>query len=101
MIIIRDESERVVILSYADYSAVAETGYLLRNPVIAKRLRESLESFHNQGGIGYNFTVRPDRFSKPVSKRRVDKAPAVIHLHRIQSKVYKVGRKKRWLINYK
>jgi PHD/YefM family antitoxin component YafN of YafNO toxin-antitoxin module len=44
VIIIRDESERVVILSYADYSAVAETGYLLRNPVIAKRLRESLKA---------------------------------------------------------
>ena len=51
VIITRDEGERVVILSYADYSALEETGYLLRSPAMAKRLRDSLESFHNNGGI--------------------------------------------------
>lgn len=54
VIITRDEGERVVIMSYADYSALEETSYLLRSPVMAKRLRESLESFHNQGGMECN-----------------------------------------------
>jgi antitoxin YefM len=54
IIITRDEGDEVVILSYADYSALEETGYLLRSPVMAKRLRDSLASFYNEGGIERN-----------------------------------------------
>ncbi len=49
-IITRDKGDQAVLLSYSDYSALAETAYLLRSPVMAERLRDSLESFQQQLG---------------------------------------------------
>ncbi|MCP4697502.1 MAG: hypothetical protein GY862_11710, partial [Gammaproteobacteria bacterium] len=49
-IITRDKGDQAVLLSYADYSALAETAYLLRSPVMVERLRDSLESFQQQKG---------------------------------------------------
>lgn len=34
---------QAVLISYEDYSSMAETAYLLQNPVMAKRLLESVE----------------------------------------------------------
>jgi len=41
----------VVIMSLADYQSLEETAYLLRSPVGAKRLLESVEELRNGGGI--------------------------------------------------
>jgi antitoxin YefM len=40
----------VVIMSLDDYNAMEETAYLLRNPVGAKRLLESVEQLRAGGG---------------------------------------------------
>ncbi|BAN36329.1 prevent-host-death protein [Sulfuricella denitrificans skB26] len=50
VIVVRRNGEKTVMLSYADYSAIEETSYLMRSPKMAARLRESLESLHNGGG---------------------------------------------------
>jgi antitoxin YefM len=50
IIITRKNSDNLVLLSYEDYSAIDETAYLLRSPKNAQRLRESIESFNNDGG---------------------------------------------------
>ena len=41
----------VVIMSLDDYQSLEETAYLLRNPVGAKRLLESVEELRNGGGL--------------------------------------------------
>jgi antitoxin YefM len=40
----------VVIMSLEDYQSLEETAYLLRSPVGAKRLLESVEELRNGGG---------------------------------------------------
>jgi antitoxin YefM len=51
VIILRKDGEKTVMLSYADYSAIQETSYLLGSPKMAERLRESIESFHKGTGV--------------------------------------------------
>lgn len=51
LMVTREQGENVVILSHSDYAALAETAYLLRSPVMAERLRESLESFKQGHGV--------------------------------------------------
>jgi antitoxin YefM len=51
VIIVRKHGEKAVMLSYSDYSSIQETLYLLSSPKMAKRLRESLESFNKGTGI--------------------------------------------------
>ena len=41
----------VVIMSLDDYQSLEETAYLLRSPVGAKRLLESVEELRNGGGL--------------------------------------------------
>lgn len=43
LIITRNGEQSVVMLSLADYKALEETSYLLRNPTNAKRLLTSIE----------------------------------------------------------
>ena len=43
LIITRNSEQSVVMLSLADYKALEETSYLLRNPTNAKRLVTSIE----------------------------------------------------------
>lgn len=50
VIVVRRNGEKTVMLSYADYSAIEETSYLMRSPKMAARLRESLESLRDGGG---------------------------------------------------
>lgn len=50
VIVVRRNGEKTVMLSYADYSAIEETSYLMRSPKMAIRLRESLESLRDGGG---------------------------------------------------
>jgi len=51
LIITRKNSDNLVLLSYEDYSAIEATSYLLKSPSNAKRLRESIISFHQGQGI--------------------------------------------------
>ena len=41
----------VVIMSLDDYQSLEETAYLLRSPLGAKRLLESVEELRNSGGV--------------------------------------------------
>lgn len=41
----------VVIMSLDDYQSLEETAYLLRSPLGAKRLLESVEELRNNGGV--------------------------------------------------
>jgi antitoxin YefM len=41
----------VVIMSLDDYQSLEETAYLLRSPVGARRLLESVEELRNGGGL--------------------------------------------------
>ncbi len=50
LIVTRPNGENVVVMSYADFAAVEETSYLLRSPVNARRLAESLQSFRDGKG---------------------------------------------------
>lgn len=43
MIITRKNSPAVVMMSLEDFNAIEETGYLLRSPANAARLRKSME----------------------------------------------------------
>lgn len=45
VIITRKKSRSVVMMSLDDYNAIEETGYLLRSPVNAQNLRESIEQY--------------------------------------------------------
>jgi antitoxin YefM len=50
LIITRNSEQSVVMLSLADYKALEETSYLLRNPTNAKRLVTSIEQLGNGQG---------------------------------------------------
>ncbi len=43
VVVTRRKSRPVVIMSLDEYNSIQETGYLLRNPANAERLRESIE----------------------------------------------------------
>lgn len=45
VIITRKKSESVVMMSLEDYNSIEETGYLLKNPANAQRLRESIKQY--------------------------------------------------------
>lgn len=47
VIITRQKSPSVVMMSLEDYSSLMETAYLLRSPANAQRLREALSAVHN------------------------------------------------------
>jgi antitoxin YefM len=51
IIITRNSEQSVVMLSLEDYSALAETAYLLRSPTNARRLLESVAELEQGGGI--------------------------------------------------
>jgi antitoxin YefM len=51
VIITRNRSRSVVLLSLEDYEALEETAYLLRSPVNARRLFESIEQLEKGKGI--------------------------------------------------
>ena len=44
VIIIRQKSPSVVMMSLEDYNSIMETAYLLRSPVNAARLREAIQA---------------------------------------------------------
>ena len=50
IIITRKNQNSVVMLSLADYDALAETAYLLRSPKNARRLLESVAELASSGG---------------------------------------------------
>lgn len=45
IIITRKNARSVVIMSLEDYNAIQETAYLLRSPVNAEKLRESVKQY--------------------------------------------------------
>ncbi len=51
VIITRKRSQSVVMLSLEDYESLQETAYLLRSPVNAARLSESIAELEKGGGI--------------------------------------------------
>jgi antitoxin YefM len=51
VIITRKRSQSVVLLSLEDYESLQETAYLLRSPVNAARLSESIAELEKGGGI--------------------------------------------------
>lgn len=50
IIITRNSQQAVVMISLDDYNALEETAYLLRNPVNARRLLESIAQLESGGG---------------------------------------------------
>jgi antitoxin YefM len=56
VIVVRKNGEKIVILSYTDYSSIQETLYLLSSPKMAKRLRESIDSFNKGKGTEHSLT---------------------------------------------
>jgi antitoxin YefM len=54
VIIVRKNGEKTVMLSYADYSSIQETLYLLSSPKMAERLRESIDSFNKDRGTEHS-----------------------------------------------
>jgi antitoxin YefM len=57
VIITRNRDQSVVMLSLEDYESLQETSYLLRNPVNAKRLLESIEAAENGHVIQKNINL--------------------------------------------
>ncbi len=51
VIVTRQKSESVVIMSLADYEALEETAYLLRSPRNAQRLEDAVEELNRGGGV--------------------------------------------------
>jgi antitoxin YefM len=45
VVITRKQSDSVVMMSLEDYNAIEETAYLLKSPVNAQRLRESIKQY--------------------------------------------------------
>ena len=58
MIITRKNAPAVVMMSLEDFNAIEETGYLLRLPVNAMRLRKSIEQA-KQGKVKIRKLVEP------------------------------------------
>jgi len=56
IIITRNSEQAVVMLSLEDYSALAETAYLLRSPANARRLLESVAELEQGGGTARELT---------------------------------------------
>jgi antitoxin YefM len=56
IIITRNSEQAVVMLSLEDYSALTETAYLLRSPVNARRLLESVAELEQGGGTARELT---------------------------------------------
>ena len=50
LVITRDEAPPVVMIAFEDYESLQETAYLLRNPVNARRLMESIAELERGGG---------------------------------------------------
>ena len=50
VIITRKRNQSVVLLSLEDYESLKETAYLLRSPVNASRLSESISELESGGG---------------------------------------------------
>jgi antitoxin YefM len=57
VIITRNRDQSVVMLSLEDYESLQETSYLLRNPVNAKRLLESIEAAENGNVVQKNMNL--------------------------------------------
>jgi antitoxin YefM len=51
VIITRNRDQAVVMLSLADYESLQETAYLLRSPVNARRLLESISELEGNDGV--------------------------------------------------
>lgn len=51
VIITRNRSQSVVMLSLEDYESLQETAYLLRSPANARRLIDSVESLNQGKGV--------------------------------------------------
>jgi antitoxin YefM len=51
VIITRNREQAVVMLSLADYESLQETAYLMRSPVNARRLLESIEELTKGEGL--------------------------------------------------
>jgi antitoxin YefM len=51
VIITRSGHEPVVVMALDDYNALVESAYLLRSPVNARRLQDSIERLEAGGGI--------------------------------------------------
>ncbi len=51
VIITRQNSESVVMLSLADYESLCETSYLLQSPANAKRLLHSIDELSSGKGV--------------------------------------------------
>lgn len=56
VIVTRQKSESVVIMSLADFEALEETAYLLRSPKNARRLLDSIASLESGGGTERSLT---------------------------------------------
>ncbi len=52
VVITRQNDEAVVMMSLADYSALAETNYLLQSPANARRLLDSMDQFRLGRTVG-------------------------------------------------
>lgn len=54
IIVTRKNARAVVIMSLEDYNAIQETGYLLRSPANAERLRQSIKQAEEGNTINKN-----------------------------------------------
>lgn len=61
VIITRNRSQAVVMLSLEDYESLQETAYLLRSPANARRLIDSVESLNQGKGVRKS----PEDFQNP------------------------------------
>jgi len=59
LIITRQKEASVVMLSLADYQALAETAYLLRNPNNARRLLNAVDELAAGGGMAHALVEDP------------------------------------------
>jgi len=50
IMVTRQKSEAVVMMSLQDYESILETVYLLRSPKNAMRLKEALDEIEKEGG---------------------------------------------------
>ncbi len=57
VVITRQKDEAVIMMSLADYSALAETNYLLQSPANARRLLDSMDQLRQ--GRTVKFKVPP------------------------------------------
>ena len=51
VIITRQKSDSVIVMSLEDYESLRETAYLLQNPKNFKRLQESIEELESDKGL--------------------------------------------------